>query len=142
MKFLCLVYYQEKKLNALSQSEIETLVRESVAYEAALRRSGHLLLAHALQPAWSATTVRVRNTRLSTSDNTYTQTREQLGGFVLIDADGLHDALHIAAKIPLGRLGNIEVRPIRKLNPESRNPRSRLSNSASAGRLLSNRPTL
>jgi hypothetical protein len=88
-----------------------------LAYDDALRRAGHLVVAHALQPVEAATTVRVRNGKLSTTDGPFAETKEQLGGFILIEARDLNEAIQVAAKIPLARRGSIEVRPIREIRP-------------------------
>ena len=82
-----------------------------------LRRSGVLVAAEALQPVDTATTVRVRNGTLSVTDGPFTETKEQLAGFYLIDARDLNDAIQVAAKIPPAREGSIEVRPVRELQP-------------------------
>lgn len=122
MKYLCF-YIEEKKLNALSKSEGDALVDDSLAYDEELRRSGHYIVSEALQPVQTATTVRVRNSKLSTTDGPFAETKEQLGGFVLIDAQDLDDAMRVASKIPPGRVGSIEVRPIRELTSSSRDAR-------------------
>jgi hypothetical protein len=116
MKYLCLVYVQAQKLAALSTSEMDALVRESLAYDEALRNSGHYVCSEALQPVQTATTVRVRNGKLSTTDGPFAATKEQLGGFILIDARDLNEAIQVASKIPPGQLGCIEVRPIMDLS--------------------------
>ena len=82
-----------------------------------LRRSGVLLAAEALQPVETATTVRVRNGKLSVSDGPFAETKEQLAGFYLIEARDLNDAIQVASKIPPAREGSVEVRPVRELNP-------------------------
>jgi hypothetical protein len=116
MKYLCLVYYEETKLAALSRSEFDALVAESLAYDEALRQSGHFVAAQALQSVQTATTIRqTRNGKLSMTDGPFAETKEQLGGFILIEARDLNDAVQVAAKIPSGRLGSIEVRPIQEL---------------------------
>ena len=112
MQYLCLVYLDEKKLGALSKAERAALLAESAAYEQALRRSGHYIASNTLQPVRSATTLRARDGAVSITDGPYADTTEQLGGFFLIEAQGLNDALHIAAKIPPARIGSVEVRPI------------------------------
>jgi hypothetical protein len=122
MKYLCLVYNEEKKLDAMSKSEWDSLVGESLAYDEELKRKGHFIVAQALQSVKMATTVRVRNSRLSTTDGPFAETREQLGGFILIDARDLNDAIQVASRIPGARLGSIEVRPIREL--EQKDPRA------------------
>ncbi len=115
MKYLCLVFTEEQKLEELSKSAWEALVREHLDYDDELRRSGHFIVAEALEPVHAATTVRVRNGRVSTTDGPFAETKEQLTGFFLIEAEDLNDAIRLAAKIPSARLGSIEVRPIREL---------------------------
>ena len=115
MKYACLVYLVEKDMNALPKRETDACIEESLAYDEALRRSGHLIAAQALQPVETATTLRVRNGKLSTTDGPFAETKEQLGGFLLIEARDLNDAIQVAAKIPMGRRGSIEVRPVKEL---------------------------
>ncbi len=117
MKYLCLVYFEEKKLDALSKSEFDTLVAEALAYDEVLRKSGHYVSSQALQSVQAATTIRTRNGKLSMTDGPFAETKEQLGGFILIEARDLNDAIQVASKIPPGRLGSIEVRPIKELTP-------------------------
>ena len=115
MKYLCLVYIEEKTLDALSKSEWDALAGEALAYDEELRKKGHFIVAQALQPVQTATIVRVRNGKLSTIDGPFAETKEQLGGFYLIDARDLNEAVHVTSKNPGARLGSIEVRPIREL---------------------------
>lgn len=110
MKYLCLVYLEEKDLHAVPNSDC-------VACGAALRKSGHLLAAEALQPVQTAATVRVRNGKVSITDGPFTETKEHVAGFYLIEARDLEAAIQVASKIPPARVGSIEVRPIRELNP-------------------------
>lgn len=112
MKFLCLAYEEEQTLNALSQSEWHALRQETLDYVEELRASGHLLDARPLQSARTASTLRVRNDRLSVTDGPYIETREQIGGFFLIEAADRDEALNIAARWPSARFGTIEVRPL------------------------------
>jgi hypothetical protein len=112
MKYLCLVYFEETEIDAMSQSETDACVSESLAYDEELRRSGHYIVSHALQPVRAATTLRVRNGRLATTDGPFAETKEQLGGFILIDATDLNEAIQVASKIPLAKRGSIEVRPV------------------------------
>src|SRR5713101_7440599 len=104
----------------MSKSESDVRVDESVAYSDALRKSGHLIAAQALQPVQTATTGRVRAGKLSTTDGPFAETKEQLGGFILIEAGDLNEAIQAASKIPLARRGSIEVRPIKELTPSVR----------------------
>jgi hypothetical protein len=112
MKYLCLVYHDAAALDALTERERAALTCETRAYRAELQRSGRHVAAGALQPARAAVTVRVRDGRLSVSDGPLVGTREQLGGFCLIDARDLNDAIRLAAGMPPARLGWIEVRPL------------------------------
>lgn len=112
MKYLCLAYEEERTLNALSRSEWNVLRGETLAYVDELRTSGHLIAAEALQSARTATTVQVRNSRVSMTDGPFAETKEQLGGFFLITARDLNEAIQVASKWPSARLGSIEVRPI------------------------------
>ncbi len=116
MKYLCLVLFDERKLDAMSEDESDALTDESLAYNEVLRKSGRFIATQALQPVEAATTVRVRNGRVSMTDGPFAETKEQLGGFILIDARDLDDAIQVASKIPLARLGSIEVRPVRELS--------------------------
>jgi hypothetical protein len=115
MKYLCLIYTEGKELERLSPDEHAAVERECVAYEERLRSNGQLLAVEALQPVEAATTVRVRDGRASVTDGPFTETKEQLAGFYLIEATSLDEAVEVAAKIPPARLGSIEVRPIRSL---------------------------
>jgi len=108
MKYLCLVYLDEKRLNELPDEDC-------VTYDASIRDSGHCLASEALQPVHTATTVRVRDGKLSITDGPFAETKEQLTGFYLIEAKDLDEAIHIAANIPPARVGSIELRPIRPI---------------------------
>jgi hypothetical protein len=110
MQYLCLVYVAGAEFDAMSQIERETFQDESMANDDELQRSGHLVMAQALQPAATATTIRVRNGKLSATVGPYAETTEQLAGFVLIEARDLNEAIEIAGRIPMARLGGIEVR--------------------------------
>jgi hypothetical protein len=116
MKFLCLVYLEEHTLEALSRSDMDRIDTESAAYDRELQNSGHFIAAEALQPVQSAVTVRVRQGKVTRTDGPFSETKEFLGGFILIDARDLDQAAQIAAKIPLARVGSVEVRPILLLN--------------------------
>jgi hypothetical protein len=117
MQYLCLVYMEETAFDGMSEAEQKALTRESLAYDEDLRRRGHFLGANALQPVNAATTVRVRNGKVSTTDGPFAETKEHLGGYILIDARDLNQAIQVAAKIPMARVGSVEVRPILHLEP-------------------------
>jgi hypothetical protein len=123
MKYVCLVYLVEKEMEAMSESEAYACTDESLAYDDALRRTGQLIMAHALAPVEMATTVRVRKGKLSATDGPFAETTEQLGGFLLIEARDLNEAIQAASRIPLARRGSIEVRPIKELKPSARRVR-------------------
>jgi hypothetical protein len=112
MKYLCLVYHEEAKIEALPAREYNGLVDAVLAYREELREGGHYVASSPLQPVHTATTIRVRNGRMTVSDGPFAETTEQLGGFYLIDARDLNDAIRIAAKMPSAGLGAIEVRPL------------------------------
>jgi hypothetical protein len=116
MKYLCMVFYDEKTLNALSAAELQTLDDESLAYDETLRKRGHLIAAQALESVQAATTVRLRNGKVSITDGPFAETNEQIGGFILIEAQDLSEAIQLAAKMPPIRLGGVEVRPIKTLS--------------------------
>ncbi len=112
MKYLCLIYNQESNTANLSKPELEGLMGEYFQFTEDIKRSGHYIGGEPLQPIHTATTVRVRNGKVSTTDGPFAETKEQLGGFYLIDAKDLNDAIQVAARIPSARMGSIEVRPI------------------------------
>lgn len=111
MKYLCLVYLDEKTLDSIPDSDC-------MAYGDSLRKSGHHIAAEALQQIDTATTVRVRNGKVTLTDGPFAETKEQLAGFYLIDASDLDQAVEIAAKIPPAKVGSVEVRPVRQLSSQ------------------------
>ena len=112
MKYLCLIYDDEKQFGSMSEAELNALMGEYFAFTEAIKKSGHYVAGEALQPVQTATSLRIRNGKLSTTDGPFAETKEQLGGFYLIEARDLNDALQVAARIPAARMGTIEVRPI------------------------------
>jgi hypothetical protein len=112
MKYLLFCCAEEKKLNAMPKSEMDALTDETVAYIEELRKSGHYIVSERLQPVETGAMVRVRNGKLSTSDGPFAETKEQLGGFWLIDARDLNEAIQVASRFPSARIGSIEVRPV------------------------------
>lgn len=112
MKFLCLAYEEESKLNALSQSEWKVLRTATLTYVDELKNGGYLIAAEPLQSVRTAATVRVRGGKVAITDGPFAETKETLGGFFLINAKDMNEATQVAAKWPSARLGSIEVRPI------------------------------
>ena len=108
MKYLCLVYGEEKEIGAMTDDEC-------MAYDQALRNDGKCLASEALQPVKTAKVVRVRDGKVSVRDGPFAETKEHLAGFYLIDAADLNDAVQIASQIPPACVGSIEVRPVREL---------------------------
>lgn len=115
MKYLCLVYVSEALERSLPSGELDSLVAEHLDFDEGLRQSGNYVTSAALESVTTATTVRVRKGRVSTMDGPFMETKEQLGGFILIEARDLNEAIRIAAQIPSARNGCIEVRPVREL---------------------------
>lgn len=112
MKYLCLVYSDESELHSLPDSPEDP---ECQAYADKVAATGRMLAAEALEPVATATTVRVRAGKVSVTDGPFAETKEQLAGFYLVDADNLDDAVKVAAGIPAARVGSVEVRPVRTL---------------------------
>lgn len=112
MKYLLMIAIDEKLRDAMAQDEMDALVKEHFALGDELRSRGQLLASEALESARSATTVRVRGGKPSTTDGPFAETKEQLGGFYLIEAPDLDRALEVAARIPSARMGSVEVRPV------------------------------
>ncbi|MBB4635025.1 YciI family protein [Longimicrobium terrae] len=112
MKYLCLIYDNEQTWNEMPESESKSMIDEYFAISDALAQSGQLIAGEALEPVATATTVRVRNGKLTTTDGPFAETKEQLGGFYLIEARDLNEAIQVAARFPSARVGSVEVRPI------------------------------
>ena len=112
MKYLCLVYGQQKDMAAMTDDAC-------MAYDQALREAGRCIASEALQPVHTAATVQVRDGKVSVRDGPFTETKEHLAGFYLIDATDLNDAIQVASQIPPARVGSIEVRPVRELKSTS-----------------------
>jgi len=112
MKYLCLIYDEEAKMATMSEQDANAFMGEYFAFTEDIKKSGHYLGGEALKPVSTATTVRVRNGKMSTTDGPFAETKEQLGGYYLIEARDLNDALQVASRIPSARMGSVEVRPI------------------------------
>ncbi len=112
MQYLLLIYEREADWNAMNEKEKGTIFQEYMAFTQGIMKSGHHRAGDALQPVSTATTVRVRNGKTVTTDGPFAETREQLGGYYLVEAKDLDEAISIAARIPSARYGSVEVRPI------------------------------
>lgn len=115
MKYLCLVYHEEAKVDAPPQSTYDAIIRDVLDYREEPRERGHYIASSPLQSVETATTIRVRNGIMSITDGPFAETKEQLGGFYLIDARDLNDAIRLASRMPPARLGCIEVRPVMEI---------------------------
>jgi hypothetical protein len=118
MKYALFCCHDENHLNAMPKSDWDSLMDETLTYIEKLKKSGHYIGGEALESVNTATTVRVRNGKVTTTDGPFAETKEQLGGFILIEARDLNEAIQIAANWPAARTGSMEVRPVR--NPENK----------------------
>jgi hypothetical protein len=119
MKYLCLIYENEKNFETLSPADGEAIMNEYFTFTDDIQKNGKYVAGEALQPTATATTVRVRNGKVSTTDGPFAETKEQLGGFYLIEAKDLNDAIQVAARIPSAKHGTIEVRPVVDFSQET-----------------------
>jgi hypothetical protein len=119
MKYLCLIYENEKQFESVSPAEGEAIMNEYFTFTGDIRKNGKYIAGEALQPTHTASTVRVRNGKVSTTDGPFAETKEQLGGFYLIEAKDLNDAIQVASRIPSARWGSVEVRPVMDFSAEA-----------------------
>jgi len=112
MKYLCLVYQEEKEEANVPRDQIEQAKKDYWAFAEGIKKTGNYVGSHGLQHTDQATTVRVRNGKLSTTDGPFAETKEQLGGYFLIEAKDRNEAIQIASRIPSAKWGSIEVRPV------------------------------
>lgn len=115
MQYALLIYLDEASFQAMTQAERDSYVNASLDNDLELQRSGHLIMAQALKKPQHAVSVRTRNGKLSVSDGPFAETKEHLGGFVLVEARDLNEAIALAGDLPLARVGTIEVRPFEEL---------------------------
>ncbi len=115
MKFMFTIYHDEKVLDAMPEKEMQALVDSAIEYAEEIRRSGHYIASDALQRVRTARTVRVRDGRVSSSAGPFAETKEQLGGFFLIEATDMDEACAVAARFPPARVAVIEIRPVQEL---------------------------
>ena len=119
MKYLLLVYGEEEKIQAVDD-------HHCLAFDQSIRSSGHCIASEALQPVATATTVRVRNGKVSVTDGPFAETKECLAGFYMVEAKDLDEAIRIASRIPPAEVGSIEVRPVRPIREAPNAHRSAL----------------
>jgi hypothetical protein len=112
MKYLCLIYSDETMWPQMNKKQGDEMMQEYNDYTNDIRSSGHMIAGEALTPTATATTIRVRNGRRATTDGPFAETKEQLGGFYLIEAKDLNEAIDVASRIPGAKHGSIEVRPV------------------------------
>jgi ketosteroid isomerase-like protein len=117
-QYLCLVYHEPGRLEAMPQSEMDRLVGECIEWVDELERAGRHVFSAGLQSVHSATTVRRRNGTVSTTDGPFAETKEHLGGFTLLRARDLNEAIHLASNLPVAKIGTVEVRPVLHANAQ------------------------
>nr|QLH55474.1 YCII-related protein [Myxococcus fulvus]QLH55522.1 YCII-related protein [Myxococcus sp.] len=117
MKYLLMIYENEKAFESLPEADLQRVMGEYGTFTEALHTSGHFIAGEELEPTAAATTVRIRDGKRLTTDGPFAETREQLGGFFLVEARDLDEAIGIASRIPSARHGSIEVRPVREFTP-------------------------
>jgi hypothetical protein len=122
MRYLCLIYSDESQWETMPRAEYNAVMAEYLAFTGHIRGQGRYLAGEGLQPTHTATTVRVRKGKISTTDGPFAETKEQLGGFYLIDAKDLKAAIRSASQIPSARYGAIEVRPVVDFSEEGGDP--------------------
>ena len=111
MKFVCLGYYDERNWEAMSESEQNAFMEECLAYDDILRKNGHFIGGEALQIAQNSRTLRFQNGRVTITDGPYAETKEQLGGILMLEAKDLDHAVQLMSKHPGVRVGPFEIRP-------------------------------
>jgi hypothetical protein len=115
MKFMLTIYHDENEMNALPEKEMQALVDSAIEYAEEIQRSGHYIVSNALQPVETARTIRVRAGKVATTTGPFAETKEQLGGFFLIEAKDIDEACAIAARFPPARIAVLEIRPVEEL---------------------------
>ncbi|HZY06490.1 MAG TPA: YciI family protein [Ilumatobacteraceae bacterium] len=116
MQYMLLIYDNEAEMVANRKGATDVMMAEYREFTDSILKSGNMKAGDALQPTSTATCVRIRNGKTLTTDGPFAETKEQLGGYYLIEAKDLNDALQVASKIPSAKLGTVEVRPIQEFN--------------------------
>jgi hypothetical protein len=124
MRYACLIYDNEKALSGMSKPDADAFMGEYFQFTEDVKKSGRYVAGEALQPINAATSLRIRSGKLSTTDGPFAETREQLGGFYLIEARDLNEAIQIASRIPSAKTGTIEVRPVVDFSAHPEPPRA------------------
>ena len=112
MKYACLVYVDRKIVGALSEDQNTRLINDSIDYDWDIKKRGHLVLAQPLDEPETAITIRMRSGKLSSTDGPFAETKEHLGGFFIIEARDLNEAIDLAKVSPMAEMGSIEIRPL------------------------------
>jgi len=112
MRYACLIYDDEKKLGGMSKADADSFMAEYFQFTEEVKQSGQYVAGEALHPVNSATSLRIRSGKLSTTDGPFAETKEQLGGYFLIEAKDRSEAIQIASRIPSAKWGSIEIRPV------------------------------
>ena len=115
MKYILLIYEDEKQFANLTKEQGAAIFQEYGTFTDNIKKSGHLVVGEPLDPTPTAKTVRVRGGKTQSTDGPFAETREQLGGFYIIEAKNMDEGVGIAARVPSARVGSIEVRPIMKM---------------------------
>ena len=115
MRFMFTIYHDEKVMDAMPEKEMQALVDSAIEYAEEIRRSGHYVASDALQRTETARTIRVRGGKISTTVGPFAETKEQLGGFFVLEAKDMDEACAVAARFPPARVAVIEVRPVQEL---------------------------
>jgi hypothetical protein len=112
MRYLCLIYEAEAQWATMSKEQGDQMMGEYFAFTDDIKKGGQYVGGEALQPTHSATTVRVRKGKISTTDGPFAETKEQLGGYYIVECANLDEAIEAAGKIPAVKYGSVEVRPL------------------------------
>jgi hypothetical protein len=115
MRFMFTIYHDQTVMDAMPERELQALVDSAIEYSEEIRRSGHYVASDALQRTATARTIRVRADKVSTTASPFAETKEQLGGFFVIEAKDMDEACAVAARFPPARVAVIEVRPVQEL---------------------------
>ena len=125
MQYMLLIYGNEAAMKSATQADRDAMFRSYHDYTQSIIKTGNMKAGDALQPTATATTVRVRDGKTMTTDGPFAETREQLGGYYLVEAKDLDEATKLAARIPGAHVGSIEVRPVMQLPPDYPRPGAR-----------------